>query len=108
MSMPMGAAQSTPKNQQDTQSKTFTACFSVVAESDPNCLSRILEPFTKRGLTPNHVYAMRTGPDGAQLQVDLHLADADEDTAWRLANDLRALWLVTTVLTSEKRYAEGA
>ncbi len=90
-------------------SKLFTACFSVVAESDPTALSRILEPFTKRGLSPSHVYAMRTGADGETLQVDIHLADADEDTAWRLANDLRGLWLVQTVLTSDKHcHAETA
>ena len=83
--------------------KTFTACFSVVAESDPNSLSRILEPFTKRGLLPSHVYAMRTGADGEMLQVDIHLADTDDETSWRLANDLRGLWLVQTVLTSEKQ-----
>ena len=82
--------------------KLFTACFSVVAENDPNALSRILGPFTKRGLSPSHVYAMCTGSDGETLQVDIHLADADEDTAWRLANDLRGLWLVQTVLTSDK------
>lgn len=85
---------------------TFTACFSVVSETDPNALSRILEPFTKRGLTPSHVYAMRTGPGGEILHVDLQLADADADTARRIANDLRGMWLVDTVLTSEKRYAE--
>ncbi|MDA8638005.1 hypothetical protein N9L49_05270 [Rhodospirillales bacterium] len=88
------------------QNTTFTACFSVVSETDPNALSRILEPFTKRGLTPSHVYAMRTGPDGEILHVDLQLADADDDTVRRIANDLRGMWLVDTVLTSEKRYAE--
>lgn len=88
------------------QEPTFTACFSVVSETDPNALSRILEPFTKRGLTPCHVYAMRTGPKGESLQVDLQLADADHDTVRRIANDLRGMWLVETVLTSEKRFAE--
>lgn len=89
--------------------KTFTACFSVVAESDPNALSRILEPFTKRGLMPSHVYALRTGTHGETLQVDIHLADADEDTSWRLANDMRGMHLVQTVLTSEKHcYADTA
>lgn len=95
----------TAGNAPSPQSETFTACFSVVAQSDPNALSRVLEPFTKRGLTPAHVYAMRTGPGGETLQVDLHLADADDETARRLANDLRAVWLVQTVLTSEKRFA---
>jgi len=88
--------------------QSFTACFSVVADSDPNALSRVLEPFTKRGLTPAHVYAMRTGTAGETLQVDLHLADADDETARRLANDLRGMYLVRKVLTSEKRYAETA
>lgn len=102
------AAQASNAAATHTVTTTFTACFSVTAASDPNTLSRVLEPFTKRGLTPNHVYAMRTGTKGETLQVDLHLADTDADTAWRLANDLRALYLVDTVLTSEKRYAERA
>lgn len=89
------------------QTNTFTACFSVVSKTDSNALSRILEPFTKRGLTPNHVYAMRTGDKGETLQVDLQLTNADEDTARRIANDIRGMWLVDTVLTSEKRYADA-
>lgn len=83
-------------------SKLFTACFSVVAENNPNALSRILGPFTKRGLSPSHVYAKRMGAVGEGLQVDIHLADADDDTARRLAIDIRGLWLVRTVLTSDK------
>lgn len=89
-------------------SYSFTACFSVTASSEPNTLSRVLEPFAKRGLTPAHVYAMRTGTNGETMQVDLQLANTDADTAWRLANDLRGLYLVDTVLTSQKRYAERA
>lgn len=100
MTSPMGA-------QPTSQTTTFTACFSVVSETDPNALSRILEPFTKRGLTPSHVYAMRTGAKGETLQVDLQLANADDDTARRIANDIRGMWLVETVLTSEKRYADA-
>ena len=85
-------------------SKLFTACFSVVAENNPNALSRILGPFTKRGLSPSHVYAKRMGAVGEDLQVDIHLADADadDDTARRLAIDIRGLWLVRTVLISDK------
>lgn len=88
--------------------KKFTACFSVVAQSDPNTMSRILEPFTKRGLTPWHIYAAHAVGDANTLNVDLHLVDADEEVTRRLANDLRGLWLVETVLTSEKRYAASA
>jgi len=86
--------------------ETFTACFSVVAGSDPNTLSRVLEPFTKRGLTPSHVYAMRTGERGEAMHVDVHLAGADAETSRRLASDLRGLHLVQTVLTSQKSLAE--
>lgn len=96
----------TSASQSSVLPKTFTACFSVVSESDPNALSRVLEPFTKRGLTPSHVYAVRSGPNGEILHVDLHLAGADSETARRLANDLRGLWLVEKVLTSEKRTAD--
>ena len=87
--------------------KTFTACFSVVAGSDANTLSRILEPFTKRGLTPSHVYAMRTGSEMDTMHVDLQLPGADGETLRRLANDLRGLYLVQTVLTSEKGLVES-
>ncbi|MEX0693630.1 MAG: hypothetical protein WD075_04210 [Rhodospirillales bacterium] len=90
----------------DENPKPFTACFSIAAGSDPNTLSRILEPFTKRGLTPSHVYAMCTGPALDVMHIDLQLQNADAETAWRLANDLRGLYLVQTVLTSEKRHAE--
>lgn len=96
----------TDRAEQVPTPKTFTACFSVVAASDPNTLSRVLEPFTKRGLTPSHVYAMQTGESGGTMHIDLQLTQADADTSWRLANDLRGLYLVQTVLTSEKRLAE--
>ncbi len=105
MTTPMGEAalaQQTPS----ATSETFTACFSVVARTDPHTLSRVLEPFTKRGLTPSHVYAVRSGRGGESLSIDVHLADADADTQRRLANDMRAVWLVETVLTSDKGRAE--
>ena len=68
----------------------------------PSIAGIILGPLTKRGLSPSHVYAKRTGAAGEDLQVDIHLADADDDTARRLAIDIRGLWLVRTVLTSDK------
>ncbi len=105
MTHQMGGAVMAPSEQNPTPD-TFTACFSVVARTDPNTLSRVLEPFTKRGLAPSHVYALRTGDRGAAMSIDLQLADADADTQRRIANDLRAVWLVDTVLTSDKGRAE--
>ncbi len=98
----------TPSGPTEAHRNTFTACFSVVAESDPNTLSRVLEPFTKRGLVPASVYAIRVGRTGEAMHVDLQLADADAETTRRIAGDLRRQWLVDTVLTSEKRMAEPA
>ena len=66
----------------------------------------VLEPFTKRAITPSYVHAERAGANGELMHIDLQLAGADADTAWRLANDLRGQWLVEKVLTSEKAAAD--
>ncbi len=84
-----------------------TACFSVVAESDPGTLGRVLEPFSKRGLVPSSVYAIRAGRTGEAMHIDLQLAGADPETTRLIANDLRRQWLVDTVLTSEKCRADN-
>ncbi len=108
MTSPLGDAEHalhSPK-QTDPQAGLFTACFSVVAATDPHTLSRVLEPFAKRGITPSYVHAARAGVNDELMHIDLQLAGADADTAWRLANDLRAQWLVEKVLTSEKAAAD--
>ncbi len=82
----------------------YTACFSVVADVDANTISRVLEPFTKRGLVPGSIYAVRAGRKRESLHIDVQLPDTDAETARRIAHDIRGLYLVDTVLTSEKRY----
>lgn len=108
MTSPLGDTGRAPQasHQDKPQPKLFTACFSVIAATDPHTLSRVLEPFTKRAITPSYVHAERTGTNGELMHIDLELADADADTAWRLANDLRGQWLVEKVLTSEKAGAD--
>ena len=108
MTTPLGDTGHAPHSskQTDPQAALFTACFSVVAATDPHTLSRVLEPFTKRAITPSYVHAVRAGANGELMHIDLQLAGADADIAWRLANDLRAQWLVEKVLTSEKAAAD--
>ena len=108
MTSPLGDTGHAPysSKQIGPQAGLFTACFSVVAATDPHTLSRVLEPFTKRAITPSYVHAARAGAKGELMHIDLELAGADADIAWRLANDLRGQWLVEKVLTSEKAAAD--
>lgn len=81
---------------------TSTACFTIVGLSDPHLLSRVLEPFAKRGLVPSRCHAVR---EGEETVVDLQMADMDMDLAALAAASLRQIVGVTTVLTSERQMA---
>ena len=71
------------------------ACrFTVLGEADPGLLSRLIEPFAKRGLMPPRLEAQS---DGAVLRVSL-AAELEADAAPLLAASLRAIVGVTTVL----------
>ena len=85
---------------------TFTACFFVVAGADPATMPRLANVFAKRGLTPTAWHG--TMADGGTLHVDIQLAAATRDLSQRLAQDLRRLVLVETVLTSPKQVAAEA
>jgi hypothetical protein len=71
------------------------ACrFTVLGEADPGLLSRLIEPFAKRGLMPRRLEAQS---DGVVLRVSL-AAELEADAAPLLAASLRAIVGVTTVL----------
>lgn len=71
------------------------ACrFTVLGEAHPGLLSRLIEPFAKRGLMPRRLEAQS---DGAVLRVSL-AAELEADAAPLLAASLRAIVGVTTVL----------
>ena len=52
------------------------ARFTVTAEAYPGLLSRVLEPFAKRDLTPDSVRAHRQG-DAMRAEVALHAMPLD-------------------------------
>ncbi len=79
-----------------------TACFSVVGSPDPNLLSRLLEPFAKRGLTLSRVHA--DADYGGHLLVDIQVGDMDQDLAGQIGAGLRQVIGVETVLVSSKAH----
>lgn len=81
------------------------ACFSVVAAADPGVMPRILQVFAKRGLVPSRLYTTLAGPRSEDLHLDLQVADLDASLTAIIAETLRQVVSVETVLTSEKRPA---
>ncbi len=80
-----------------------TACFSVTATAESGTMPRVLEIFAKRGLVPSRWLSAVAGPRGGELHIDIQLADADAGLVERLAQSLRQVVSVQSVLTSEKR-----
>ena len=82
-----------------------TACFSVFADADPGVMPRVLQEFAKRGLIPSRWYSTVGGRQARELQIDIQVADLDAVLRERIADDLRQVVMVGTVLTAEKRPA---
>lgn len=78
------------------------ACFSVVATAEPGVMPRILQVFAKRGLVPSRLYTTLAGPRGEDLHLDLQVTDMDASLTAIIAETLRQVVSVETVLTSEK------
>ena len=66
-------------------------------------MSRVLEVFAKRGLVPSQWHSTLAGRDGEELQIDVQIEGVDAVLAHRLAETLRQVVAVRSVLTSEKR-----
>ena len=66
-------------------------------------MPRVLEIFAKRGLVPARCLNAVAGPRDGEIHIDIQLADADRELAERLAQSLRQVGSVQSVLTLEKR-----
>jgi acetolactate synthase small subunit len=77
-----------------------TACFSVTAEAEPGVMPRVLELFAKRGLVPS-LWHSKVAPTG-ELTIDLQMEGMEPGLARQVAQSLRQVWGVSTVLTAEK------
>ncbi len=83
-----------------------TACFFVQAHSDPQVMPRVLELFAKRGLLPAAWHSAAAAAGGDELHIDIQIEDMDRNLAGYIAQCLRQLVGVETVLVSEKSRAE--
>lgn len=68
-------------------------------------MPRLANVFAKRGLTPSSWHGVLV--DGETVHVDIQLAGATQDLTDHLAQELRQMVLVDTVLTSQKLEAAG-
>lgn len=79
-----------------------TTCFSVQAFSEPSVMSRVLELFVKRGLTPTRMVSDVSGPDGDLLTIDIQMRGMAPELAAYMARCMRQIAYVDCVLTSER------
>jgi hypothetical protein len=86
----------------DRPAAESTACFAVHAAADPGLMPRIVEIFARRGLVPTRFHGTVAGLP-AELTVDVEMAGLGREAAMRIAAEMRALWGVSLVLTTEKR-----
>lgn len=79
------------------------SCFSVVAATDPSVMPRVLEAFSKLGLVPTKWHSVVTGRYWNELHIDIQMTGLGPTQTELLAQSLRRIVFVDTVLTSEKR-----
>ncbi len=76
-------------------------CFSVQAEADPGVMPRVLALFAKRNLVPHRWHSQVTGPRARDLSIDIQVVGLAADRVAYVADCLRQLHYVDSVLTSE-------
>lgn len=79
------------------------SCFSVSAAVDPSVLPRILAVFAQLGLVPDKWYSTVDSRDDGKLLIDIQMGRLNGSQAEHLAQSIRRIVLVDTVLTSEKQ-----
>lgn len=77
-------------------------CFAVHAAADPGLMPRIVHIFAKRGLVPTRLHGVCDGPQD-EIALDIEIAGMARAAALRIAAEMRAIWGVRLVLTTEKR-----
>ena len=75
--------------------------FAVRADADPGSLPRVLELFAKRGLVPASLRSELL-PDGETLDITVEMIGLVRAESDHVANCLRAIPLVSHVLTAER------
>ncbi len=79
------------------------SCFSVSAAVDPSVMPRVLGVFARLGLVPDKWYSMVDGRDHDELRIDIQMGGLNGSQAEHLAQSIRRIVSVETVLTSDMR-----
>jgi hypothetical protein len=82
------------------RSASPTVHFSLKARSEPGVMPRVLELFAKRGLVPREWHSVTFGPGGGALKIDLEISGLEPGSADYVANCMRGIVGVETVLTA--------
>jgi acetolactate synthase regulatory subunit len=81
--------------------ESATYCFSIQAAPEPGVMPRVLGLFAKRGLVPGKWYSVVTG--AGALEIDIQVAGLASDAGCYLADCLRQLVSVRSVLMAVRR-----
>ena len=81
----------------------IVSCFSVSAAVDPSVIPRVMAVFAQLGFVPDKWYSTIDGLDGDKLIIDIQMGGLNGSQAEHLAQSIRQIVQVDTVLTSEKR-----
>ncbi|WP_191082862.1 hypothetical protein [Roseococcus microcysteis] len=84
---------------------TDSVTFAVLALPEPGLLPRLLQPFAKRDLTPDHMLAER---QGEEMRVTFTLHAPDSGVLHLIAGNLGQVVGVLAVEMQEARWAEAA
>lgn len=84
---------------------TDCVTFAVLALPEPGLLPRLLQPFAKRDLTPDHMLAER---QGEEMRVTFTLHAPDPAMLHLIAGNLGQVVGVLEVRMHEARWAEAA
>ena len=79
------------------------SCFFVSAAVDPSVMPRVLAVFAQLGFVPDKWYSTIDSRDGGKLHIDIQMGRLTGSQAEHLAQSIRRIVTVDTVLTSEKR-----
>ena len=85
------------------RSPSAVSCFSVLAAANPSILPRVLGVFSKLGMVPTKWYSVVTGRCRDKLHIDIQMTGLAPAKAEHIAQSLRRIVFVDTVLTSEKQ-----
>ncbi|MBE9607520.1 hypothetical protein IAI18_21835 [Acetobacteraceae bacterium H6797] len=84
---------------------TVSVCFAVQVEAYPGALSRVLEPFAKRDLTPDY---FRSAREGEVLRIDIAMEAMPAGMVHLVAGNIGQIVGVRHVLVEQGEMATAA